>query len=107
MTPRRARLRSQRAKMCLLRPSGRPSVQGWRRTGGTGVGNPSGLEDLVDLIYQAAIDTALWSDALERIVGLVGAEAGTLHCYDMFSGASTGVGARVDQVALDRAFAAF
>jgi DNA-binding CsgD family transcriptional regulator len=66
--------------------------------------NPSGHEDFVDLIYQAAIDTALWPEVLDRLVELIDGEAATLHWYDLFSGVSSGVGARVDQGALDRAF---
>ena len=69
--------------------------------------NPSGHEDFVDLIYQAAIDTALWPGILERLVDLIDGEAATLHWYDLFSCASQGVGVRVDQVALDKAFADF
>jgi DNA-binding CsgD family transcriptional regulator/PAS domain-containing protein len=69
--------------------------------------NPSGHEDFVDLIYQAAIDTELWPEVLERLVDLIDGEAATLHWYDLFSNVSYGVGARVDQVALDDAFAEF
>ncbi len=69
--------------------------------------NPSGHEDFVDLIYQAAIDTELWPQVLDQLVELVEGEAATLHWYDLFSGASSGVGARVDQAALDRGFEEF
>jgi DNA-binding CsgD family transcriptional regulator len=69
--------------------------------------NPSGHEDFVDLIYQAAIDTELWPEVLDRLVGLIDGEAATLHWYDLFSCVSYGVGVRVDQVALDQAFAEF
>lgn len=68
------------------------------------MGNPSGHEEFVDLIYQAAIDSALWPEVLDRLVELIDGEAATLHWYDLFSGMSSGVGARVDQAALDRAF---
>jgi DNA-binding CsgD family transcriptional regulator len=67
--------------------------------------NPSGHEDFVDLIYQAAIDAALWPEVLDRLVELVDGEAATIHWYDLFSGVGNGVAARVDQAALDRAFA--
>lgn len=66
--------------------------------------NPSGHEDFVDLIYELALDATLWPEVLDRLVGLVDGEAATLHWYDLFSGRSSGVGARVDQAALDRAF---
>lgn len=69
--------------------------------------NPAGHEAFVDLIYQAAIDAELWPQVLERLVELVDGEAATLHWYDLFSGMSSGVGARVDQAALDRGFAAY
>jgi DNA-binding CsgD family transcriptional regulator len=69
------------------------------------MGNPSSLEDLVDLIYQAAIDAQLWPAVLDRFVERIDGEAATLHWYDLFSGHSHGVGARVDQAALDQAFA--
>jgi DNA-binding CsgD family transcriptional regulator len=68
---------------------------------------PAGHEDLVDLIYQASVDAELWPVVLERLVDLIDAEGATLHWYDLFTGESTGVGARVDQVALDAAFAEF
>ena len=67
--------------------------------------NPAGHEDLVDLVYEAALDAQLWSDVLERFAERIGGEAATLHSYDMFSGRSAGIGARVDQIALDKAFA--
>jgi DNA-binding CsgD family transcriptional regulator len=69
--------------------------------------NPSGHEDFVDLIYQAAIDTELWPKVLDQLVELVDGEAATLHWYDLFSGASNGVGVRVDQAALDQGFEVF
>ncbi len=69
--------------------------------------NLSGHEDFVDLIYQAAVDTELWPRILERLVDLIDAEAATLHWYDLFNGSSAGVGARVDQGALDHAFAEY
>src|SRR5580658_814170 len=69
--------------------------------------NPSGHEDFVDLIYESAIDATLWPEVLDRLVGLVDGEAATLHWYDLFSGKSSGVGARVDQAALDRGFEAY
>ena len=69
--------------------------------------NPAGHEDFVDTIYQASVDTDLWPTVLDRLVDLIGGEAATLHWYDLFTGVSTGVGARVDQIALDKAFADF
>jgi DNA-binding CsgD family transcriptional regulator len=69
--------------------------------------NPAGYEGFVDLIYQAAIDSELWPTVLDRLVELIDGEAATLHWYDLFSGASNGVGVRVDQTALDKGFEAF
>jgi hypothetical protein len=77
------------------------------RTRGGSMSNPSGYEDVVDLIYQAAIDPELWPSILDRLVELIDGEAATLHWYDLFSGASNGVGVRVDQAALDRGFEDF
>ncbi len=71
------------------------------------MGNVAGHEDFIDLVYQAAVDTELWPTVLQRLVELIDGEAATLHWYDLFSGVSYGVGVRVDQAALDRAFADF
>ena len=61
----------------------------------------------MDLIYEAALDTELWPVVLDQLVDLIDGEGATLHWYDLFSGVSNGVGARVDQIALDRAYAEF
>jgi DNA-binding CsgD family transcriptional regulator/PAS domain-containing protein len=71
------------------------------------MGNPAGHEDFVDLIYQASIDAKLWPSVLERLVDLIDGEGATLHWYDLFTGASAGVGVRVNQEALDKGFADF
>jgi DNA-binding CsgD family transcriptional regulator len=44
---------------------------------------------------------------LDHLVELVDGEAATLHAYDMFTGRSSGVGARVDQASLDEGFEKF
>jgi len=69
--------------------------------------NPAGHEDFVELIYEAAIDTSLWPRVLERLVDGIGGNGATLRCYDMFTSAGEGVGAYVDQAALERGFADF
>ena len=66
--------------------------------------NPPSHEGLVDLIYQAAIDTELWPQVINQLIDLVDGEAATLHWYDLFSGRSSGIGARVDQASLDKGF---
>jgi DNA-binding CsgD family transcriptional regulator/PAS domain-containing protein len=66
--------------------------------------NPPDHEGLVDLIYQAAVDTELWPEVLDHLIELVDGEAATLHWYDLFSGKSSGIGARVDQASLDKGF---
>jgi len=66
--------------------------------------NPPSHEGLVDLIYQAAIDTELWPEVIDQLIERVDGEAATLHWYDLFSGRSSGIGARVDQVSLDKGF---
>jgi len=69
--------------------------------------NPAGHEGFVDLIYQAAVDADLWTEVLDRLIESVDAEAATLHWYDLFTGRSNGIGARVDQERLDRGFELF
>jgi DNA-binding CsgD family transcriptional regulator len=92
---------------CLCATAKSPNLRNDLHGRGPAMTNPSGHEDFVDLIYQAAIDTELWPEVLERLVDLIDGEAATLHWYDLFSNVSVGVGVRVDQVALDRAFAEF
>ena len=69
--------------------------------------NPPGQDAVVDLIYQAAIDPELWPEVLDHLITLVDGRAATLHWYDLFTGRSSGVGARVDQEELDRNFELF
>jgi len=61
-------------------------------------------EELVDLIYQAAVDAELWPEVLDQVVQRVDGSAATLHWYSLFSGRSSGIGVGVEQASLDHGF---
>lgn len=56
----------------------------------------SGDEDIVDLIYGAALDPSLWTKVMERVADRVGGEGATLSRLSIVDGSGEGLLARSD-----------
>src|SRR5476649_1816506 len=62
-------------------------------------------DDLIERIYDMALEPDLWPDLIERLSSAFGAHAGTLEQEDMVSSHGGGLCVGVDPGELDRYFA--
>lgn len=60
----------------------------------------SGDEDIVDLIYEAALDPSLWTTVMERVADRVGGEGATLSRLSIADGSGEALLARADPATL-------
>jgi hypothetical protein len=65
------------------------------------------LGEIVDVIYQAAIEPELWTTVLSRLADMTGCEGGALLDQNQETGKGVGVTARLDPAGLDAYFGYF
>ncbi len=66
--------------------------------------NLPGLEDVVDLIYEAALDPSLWVPVMERFADLIGGSSACITQLNMFAGTGSVIIARADPATVPKYF---
>ena len=66
-----------------------------------------GEEQTLDLIYEAALQPALWGEVMERLISIAGGEASVLTRMDVINGRGAATTARVESGILQSYFAHF